>query len=99
MTTLAQYVSSADRDAGFVADCEERALAMVEQRLGGRTIPAVVKELATLEVGADLFYRRSARNGVASFDGPEMQAPVRIARDPMRAADEILRPYLGPGIA
>lgn len=99
MTTLTEYVQAPEKSAAFVAECETRAEALVTQRLGGRAIPEAVRGLAVLEVGADLYHRRAARNGVVSFDSPEAVQTVRIARDPMRAADDILRPYLGPAIA
>lgn len=98
-TTLAQYVKAAERDAAFVAQCEARAAALVAQRVAGATVPAEILDLARLEVGADLFWRRSARNGVAGFDGADTVQPVRIARDPMRAADDLLRPFLGIAVA
>lgn len=101
MTTLQQYVSAATSDEAFVAECTARATAMVDSRIGGSPVPEAIRELAILEVGADLYHRRGARNGVASFDGgpDSMVSPMRIARDPMQAANAILRPYLGPGLA
>lgn len=99
MTTLTEYVGAPTKDAAFVVECETRATALIDQRLSGRVLPDAVKALAVLEVGADLYYRRSARNGIAAFDSSETVNPVRIARDPMRAVDDILRPYLGPALA
>lgn len=98
-TTLAQYVKASDRDAEFIAQCEKRAAALVAARVSGVDVPADILDLARLEVGADLYHRRDARNGVAGFDQADAIQPVRIARDPMRAADDILRPFLGMAIA
>lgn len=94
---LAAYVQADATDA-FVADCLSRAADMIKHRTGTVEVPGPVLDLAVLEVGADLYHRRSARNGVAVFGDTDL-APVRVARDPMRAADDILRPYLGPGFA
>lgn len=96
--SLADFVQATPADAPFIAACEREADALVSRRVGTATVPAPVRDRAVLEVGADLFYRRNTRNGVAGFEGIEPQ-PVRIARDPMRAAADLLRPYLGPAIA
>lgn len=101
--TLRDYLGVRDDadadDLAFITECEFRAGAMVEHHIGTRAVPLPILELATLEVGADLYNRKSARNGVATFQGPDdMQAPMRIARDPMRAAYDILRPYLGVAV-
>lgn len=96
-TTLAEYVRASDADP-HVAQCEAQAKALVAKRISGAVVPAVIVAAAELEVGADLFHRRSARNGVGSFGSADGIQPIRIARDPMRAADDILRPWLGPAI-
>lgn len=101
--SLTAYVKAAEKDADYVADCEEQATAMVEQFIvdngrTGVTLPAVIKARAVLEVGAELYYRRSARLGIAGLDDAEA-APIRISRDPMRAAYDLLRPYTKPALA
>lgn len=53
---------------------------------------------AYLEVGAELFHRKSTKNAVAQFAAPD-GTPVRIARDPLVAAYPLLRPFLGGGFA
>lgn len=101
--TLAAYVKATDKDTAYVADCEEQAAAMVEQFMTenlrtGATLPAVIQARAELEVGAELYFRRQARLGIAGLDSAE-GAPMRIARDPMRAAYDLLTPYIKPAIA
>ena len=102
--SLSAYVKAQlPADAEYVADCELQAKEMVEQYISdnGRSdkgVPESVKARAVLEVGADLFYRRQSRNGVAGLDGSDLGV-VRIARDPMRAAYDMLNPYLRPALA
>lgn len=101
-TTLQQFVQAAARDEAFVTDCAAEAEAMVAHRLRGvpeGAVPPAVRARAVLEAGADLYWRRSARNGIAAFDAPEGVQTMRIGRDPMASAEAVLRPYLGFGIA
>lgn len=95
---LATYVQAGSADAAFVTSCLLEATTMVERRIAGRTVPVEIVDRATLEVGADLYYRRRTRNGVADFEGDDMQ-PFRVSRDPMVAAYPILAPYVGGGFA
>lgn len=97
-TTLAQYVRAATGDA-FVTECEQRAEALIKTHLGDATVPPVVRRAAVLEVGADLYHRRSARNGLATFGTEGEIQTARIRNDPLAAARPILAPYVGPGIA
>jgi hypothetical protein len=99
MTTLAEYVNAPAADAAFVTECEAEAAALVDNRIGAvATVPVAVRDKAVLEVAADLYWRRSSRNGIAGLDAVEV-APLRINRDPMAAATPILAPFLGPVIA
>lgn len=104
-TTLAQYVGAKNgTDEEFIKECEEEATEMVDNHVRSNIrddteLPKSIRRRAIREVGADLFFRRNARNGVAGFEGAEGSQPVRIARDPMAAAYATLRPYMKPGIA
>lgn len=101
MTTvdeLRAYVRAATSDDAFLASCLTQASELVNQRVKTANVPGPILDLATREVAADLFNRRGVRNGIANFDGPDL-TPVRVTRDPMRAADDILRPWTGAGIA
>lgn len=99
---LAKYVNAAAGD-GYVEDAADEAAAMVANHTKPGNVrgpvPASVLARAELEVGAELFHRRTSRNGVVGLDGgPDNFAPLRIARDPMKAAYDILAPYMLPAI-
>lgn len=101
--TLTAYVKAEGDNAAWAAECAEQAEAMVDQFVAdnGRTnttLPAVIKARAVLEVGAELFYRKDARLGMVGLD-TEAGTPLRIARDPMRAAYDLLAPYTKPAIS
>lgn len=97
---LATYVQASDADTEFVDSCLNEATTLVGRHVSKalRTVPEDIQDRATLEVGADLYYRRRTRNGVANFDDTEGM-PLRISRDPMAAAYPLLAPYAGGGIA
>lgn len=61
-------------------------------------VPVEVLNEAVLNVTAELFNRKNAKNGVLQFATPD-SSPVRIARDPMVAGRPILDPFLPAGIA
>lgn len=96
---LAAFVGAPASDP-YLETCVTEAIELVNHAIGDATVPEAVRDLATREVAADIYHRRSARNGVAGFDDSDITpAPVRINRDPMVAARPILRPYLGVAIA
>lgn len=103
---LAAYVNDSDRTGGseYVQQSAAEAAAMLEGHLTVTNVRAMPPEhvvaRALLEVGAELYHRRTSRNGIAGLDGsPDNIAPLRIARDPMRACYDILRPYMKPALA
>jgi hypothetical protein len=94
--TLAEFQAYVGTDeTDFPQECLDAGLALVTRYVGSvSTVPAVLKDQATLIASSELFHRRSAPNGVAqfaSFDG----APVRVAKDPMGAVYPLLLPYTG----
>lgn len=97
-TTLKDFVGGDARDTKFITECATDAAAMVETRCKGSDVPASVKARAVLEVGADLYNRKKARNGITGLDSADV-SPMRIRSDPMKAAQAILAPYLEPGLA
>lgn len=104
MTTLADYVKANAADpvmAGLVSSCETEAGILVDHHIGDAEVPESIRERAVLEVGADLYYRRAAKNGVSTFGGAGVEgvSVLRINRDPMTQAYAILRPWLGLGFA
>ncbi|MHA7293693.1 hypothetical protein [Arthrobacter sp. HLT1-21] len=97
---LATYVQASETDQ-YVIDCADEAVAMVARpvsKVPADTVPASAVARAVLEAGAELYHRRQSRNGLVGLDSPEF-APMRIARDPMKAAMPFLQPYLGPAVA
>lgn len=95
---LAKYVKDTP-GSEYVRECAEEAAAMLSGHLTPSNVrsmpPEHVIRRALLEVGAELYHRRTSRNGVVGLDGgPDNFAPLRIARDPMKAAYDILRPYM-----
>lgn len=97
-TVLDWYVTAIGEDATYAQQCALEAEIMVDNFIGAANpyavAPAIVKR-AVLEVGADLYYRKASRNGIASFDtGMPAPEPMRLNRDPMAAAYPILRPFL-----
>lgn len=108
---LGEYVRDGGSDTELVESCWAEAVRLVVDYLGatldastdpatitGTTVPIEILGRAFLEVGAELYNRRAAKNGIHQFATPDAP-PVRIARDPMRAAYPILDPYIGGGFA
>lgn len=97
-TDLKSYVGAPDTDDAFVESCYDEASSMVSAFIGNAFVPANIISRATLEVGSELYHRRSAPNGIAqfsTFDG----SPIRVARDPMIGAYPLLQRYVGIGAA
>lgn len=97
---LRAYVNApADTDTLFLDKCLSRARALLAPKFKGDRIPAEIQELAVQEVAADLYNRRGIRNGIATFETMDGAEPIRIRKNPLEAANDILAPYLGPAIA
>lgn len=97
-TDLQAYVGSPDADAAFVADCWAQAQDLVGAFVGEVEVPEAAMKRACLEVGSELYHRRSAPGGISQFASPD-GTPMRVARDPMVGAYPILRHYLPGGFA
>lgn len=113
--SLAWFVKASGDNDAFAQSCADEALAMVRKHIGavetvdaaGATtwsnphgVPQSLIDRAVLEVGADLYYRQAARNGIVSFgSGVEATSVIRINRDPMTQAYSILGPFLPMGFA
>lgn len=82
--------------SSFVDSCLASANAMVAKFIGVQSVPVDVVDSAVLSCASELFHRRSAPNGVAQF--ADLGTTVRIAKDPMNAAREMLLPFTGPGL-
>ncbi|RZU66753.1 hypothetical protein EV379_3119 [Microterricola gilva] len=103
ITRLTDYVkadahSVSSSDEKFIETCLDEAEALVSARVGTATVPTPILERAQIEVGSELYNRRSAPNGISQFSAPDGSA-IRVARDPMVAAYPILQPYLPLGLA
>jgi hypothetical protein len=97
-TDLKNYVGAPDSDDVFVETCYDDASSIVLRFIGQTFVPVNIVTRATLEVGSELYHRRSAPNGIAqfsTFDG----TPIRVARDPMIGAYPLLNRYVGLGVA
>lgn len=91
---LVAYVGAPESDSDLARECVRTAFARITAYVGTAYVPPSTKDLAVLQVSAELFQRRSAPNGIAQFATPEGSGGVRIARDPMLSAYPLLDPYL-----
>lgn len=97
---LARYVEESPTEQDVI-DAATVALELVSGKLTPAksvSIPDAIGSLAVVECGAAIYYRRTARNGIVSYDGADVQ-PMRIAKDPLSTVYTILSPYMSPGIA
>jgi hypothetical protein len=92
--------SVTEADSAFIEDCLDEAIAMVDNRCGTgvASVPMPVLHRAYIELGGELYNRRSAPNGISQFSSADDSA-IRVARDPMTSVETILRPFLGGGFA
>ncbi|MBD8466794.1 hypothetical protein IFU30_10995 [Plantibacter sp. CFBP 8798] len=98
-TALLKYVNGSSSDLPFAETCWDQASALVSQHVRSAVVPDSIVERATLEVGSELYHRRQAPNGIATFGGMDGGQAIRVARDPMVGAYPILAPFLGLGFA
>lgn len=88
------YVGTKEESV-FVTDCLQAGHALVTRYVGDvTTVPTHVHDQAVLIASSELFHRRQAPGGVTQFADMSGSA-VRVGKDPMAAAYEILRPYVG----
>lgn len=91
-------VSTADQ--AFIEDCLDEAIAMVDNRCGTAVslVPMAVLHRAYIELGSELYNRKSAPNGISQFAAADGSA-IRVARDPMVSVEPILQRFLPGGFA
>jgi hypothetical protein len=88
------YVGTKEESV-FVSDCLDAAKALVSRYIGSVTgVPTHIVDQSVLIAGSELFHRRQAPGGVTQFADMSGSA-VRVGKDPMAAAYELLRPYVG----
>lgn len=96
---LAVYVGDTkESSSAYVEQCAAEARRMVEDHTGTAEVPPEILNRAVLEVGAELYHRKTAPSGMKQFATEFGGSPVRIARDPMVAARPLLAPYVPAGI-
>lgn len=106
-TDLKEFVSAGNGKDDFVQSCYTQAAALVTNYNKAwdsdlatyvpSAAPDEVVDRAVLNVGAELYHAKDAKNGIsqfASFDGANA---ARIARDPMVAAYALLAPWVVSG--
>lgn len=96
VANFAEYVGT-DDTGDFTSSCLTAGHSMVDKFQGDAVVPTQVHIQAVFMCASEIFYRRNSPQGVtqfASMDG----TPVRAAKDPMNAARELLRPYVGYGV-
>lgn len=102
--TVREYVNAQNAvDVRLANNSAAEADELVSRHIGGKDnphdVPATLIARAVLEVGADLYWRHKSRNGVVQLgSGVEAAGPVRINRDPMTMAYELLSPFLPAAI-
>lgn len=93
-TALIQYVDAGSANRDFIRDSVREATALVASLTRGAEVPVEIIERAILEVGAELYHRRQAPNGIKMFADMDGTSTIRVARDPLVAARPLLAPYL-----
>lgn len=98
---LKEFIGSQDNDQDSIVEaCFDEAVVLVQTYVGTSVVPEVIQDKAIMLVGADLWERRSAPNGLvsqqfASVDGLGVSV-ARLPRDPMSVAHGLLRPWVMP---
>lgn len=95
--TLTTYVGAVINgvDEEFIHNhCWNPAVELVDRFIGDvEGVPATIRTRAIMECGAELYNRRSAPGGIAQFASFDA-APMRIARDSMIRAYDLLSPFV-----
>jgi hypothetical protein len=93
-------------DDAFISSCYDEADEMlvkyiIDSGVAEEDIPTTIGPFAlaraTVEVGADLYYRKAAKYGYSSLAGAVNA--VRVNRDPLTAAYPLIDPYLPAGFS
>lgn len=92
---LKSYVNSTSDQDTFVEQCWDEATTLINAYIRDRDVPNDVYDRARIEVGQELFNRRSAPNGIAQFATFEGTTTQRVARDPLIGAYPLLNPIIG----
>lgn len=102
-TALKSYVDGKTEHENYIAECVAEAVEFIESRVPNTTGDdetvtsplGALYQREVLELGAELFYRKMARNGVVTV-GPDGN-PIRISADPYKAAESRLVRFMPLG--
>lgn len=84
----------------YVTSCLLEAHQLVTDYVSTATVPTEILHRAIIETAANLFWRREAQHGIATFGGGETDVQtVHISTDPLREARPLLAQYMPPVIA
>jgi hypothetical protein len=81
-------------DSTFIDLCLETAGSLVSRYVGDFDVKEDIVDQSILITASELFHRRQAPGGVTQFADMSGSA-VRVGKDPMSAAYELLRPFCG----
>ena len=88
------YVGT-NEDSKFVTDALDAGKSLVSRYIGSVTgVPSHIQDQAVLVCASEIFHRRQEPGGITQFADMSGSA-VRVGKDPMSAAYELLRPYVG----
>lgn len=92
--------STPSQGDAFVEECIAEAAALVDHWCGTSTelVPVEVLYRAYIEVGAELFYRKQAPQGISQFAAADGTA-IRTRRDPLDGVRPMLAAFLPGGFA
>lgn len=91
--TLAEYVNAHPDE--YISECAASAAALIDHYTRGAQIPVPVRQQAILEVGANLYRRRTHnQDGGATLGLDGAPGYFRPALDPITPAWPLLRPYM-----
>jgi len=94
---LRNYVGAPMADDAFLTECLATSNELISSYIGDATVPEPVLDNCTLQVGSEMFYRRSAPSGItqfASLDGTTQ----RVAKDPLTSVYTMLLRYTTAGV-
>ena len=97
---LQEFLGEGSGAEDVIERCFDIAVALVTKHIGSEEVPDVITDEAILLVGQAEYIKRSAGTGqptdnFANSDGIGV-TPVRLSRNPMKAAYELLRPWVLP---
>lgn len=87
------FVDATDYDTDNLDASLKSARAYLTSGVGERfdQLPEPIRDDIVINVAADLYGQRDARNGVMAIDSPDGVQPYRVSTDPLRAAWPKLR--------